>query len=46
MPIVATSCFSTEAPFPYVIPSKFRNVSSVSRTVPAMGCVVMSWSWR
>ena len=28
------------------MPSKFRNVASVSGTWPAIGCVVTSWSWR
>ena len=45
-PTHATSCFRTDAPFAYVMPSKLRCVASTSGMSATIGCVVGSWSWR
>ncbi len=44
-PTHATSWRSTDAPFAYVIPSKFVWIDSVSGMSATMGCVDGSWSW-
>ena len=43
-PTHAASCFRTDAPFAYVMPSKFSRIDCVSGTSVVMACVVGSWS--
>src|SRR6185503_7497310 len=45
-PTHATSCFSTDAPFAYVMPSKLTLVELMSGMSATIGCVVASWSCR